>query len=195
MAAAAQQLRDRIAFEPNVPVEVSLDRDGNPTETTARDGSREYRYFLGNHQIMWVPEPVHQAIQRADAGEHAQFAITKHRAPKPWTVIHLDAQEPAAPPPAAHRPAARQTTDDRAAAAIATAETERALTEARQSATAPANLGIGIPMYTALCAAIRTAAAAETFAAQIGRPVAFETGDIRAMAATLFIHQTGGGRQ
>jgi hypothetical protein len=49
-------------------------------------------------------------------------------------------------------------------------------------------------MYTALCAAIRTAAAAEDFARQIGRAVAFETADVRAIAATLFIHAEGASR-
>jgi hypothetical protein len=49
-------------------------------------------------------------------------------------------------------------------------------------------------MYSALCAAIRCAQAAERFAAETGRAIAFETGDIRAIAATLFIHATGGGR-
>ena len=49
-------------------------------------------------------------------------------------------------------------------------------------------------MYTALCAAIRCAHAAEQFAQHIGRPLALESGDIRAMAATLFIHATGGNR-
>lgn len=49
-------------------------------------------------------------------------------------------------------------------------------------------------LYSALCAAIKVAQAAEQFGQQIGRSVAFETSDIRAMAATLFIHATGGSR-
>ncbi len=181
MAAAAQQLRDRITFDMNQPIEITLDRDGNPTESTARDGSPEYRYFLNGHRIMWVPEAVHEAIQRANGGDMASFAITKHRSPKPWTVIHLDAQEPgygysneAAPPqapPIPQQPAARPTPTP-----------------------APQDAADSSPMYTALCAAIRTAAAAEKFAASIGRPLAFETSDVRAIAATLYIHSTGGGR-
>lgn len=183
MATPAQTLRDRITFTINQPVEIQLDRDGNPTASTARDGSEEYRYFLAQHRIMWVPAEVHAAIQRADGGDSACFALTKHRAPKPWTVIQLEADEPQqpaarpapAPAPQPPTPAARRAPDMPAQRHINEPESDNG------------------PLYTALCAAIRTAAAAERFGASIGRPVAFETGDIRAMAATLFIHQTGGG--
>jgi len=209
MASAAQQLRERIAFEMNVPVEIGLDRDGNPTETTARDGSAEYRYFLHGHKIAWLPDAVHQAIQRAQAGDSAWFALTKHRAPKPWTVIHLDAQEPAAAQPP-QQPAARPApapapaaTQERTAqgwiareapAAAPLASLPRRPLDAPQQRQLDEPGGDASPMYGALCAAIRTAAAAERFAASIGRPLAFETQDIRAIAATLFIRETGGGR-
>jgi hypothetical protein len=56
----------------------------------------------------------------------------------------------------------------------------------------PANGPMSTTLYTSLCAAIRTAAAAEEFATSIGRRVAFETADIRAMAATLYIRATEG---
>jgi len=48
---------------------------------------------------MWVPEAVHFQIQNARPDNDAVFSITKHRAPKPWTVIH-HADEPAAMQPA-----------------------------------------------------------------------------------------------
>jgi len=167
MSAAAQQLRERIGFTGNTPMEIQLEGDGNPAEQEARDGSTEYRYFLAGRRIMWVPAEVHQAIQRAQAGANAQFALTKHKAPKPWTVIHLD-DEPAAPQPAPS-PAKPQS-------------------QPRTVASEPEPT----TMYTALCAAIRIASEAEKYAQQIGRPLAFETGDIRAMAASMYIHATGG---
>jgi hypothetical protein len=146
---------------------------------------------------MWVPEAVHTTIQRAQAGDGAQFSVTKHRAPTPWKVVHIETNAPPtghgysnAPSPTPAAPPVQQQPAARPAPAPAPA---RALD-------APAQRHIGEPasdngpMYGALCAAIRTAAAAEKFAASIGRSIAFETGDIRAIAATLFIHQNGGGR-
>jgi len=103
---APQPLRDRVTFSMNVPQEITLDGTGNPTATAARDGSAEVRYFLAGHRIMWVPQAVAHAIHNANAGEDASFAITKHRAPKPWTVVHLE-DEPAAahePPPPVSQP-------------------------------------------------------------------------------------------
>jgi YD repeat-containing protein len=198
MAAAAQPLRERVMFDMNVPVEIALDRDGNPTESTARDGSAEYRYFLFGHRIMWVPEAVHTTIQRAQAGDGAQFSVTKHRAPTPWKVVHIETNAPPtghgysnAPSPTPAAPPVQQ--QQQPAAAPPAAAPRPALdAPAQRHIDEPAS--DNGPMYGALCAAIRTAAAAEKFAASIGRSIAFETGDIRAIAATLYIHATGGGR-
>jgi hypothetical protein len=127
------------------------------------------------NKIMWVPTEVHEAIERANAGWPATFEITKHK--NGWLTVHV-AEEPA-PPPAA-RPAPR------AAGPLNTAQ--------QQIPHMPGEAPYSASMYTALCAAIRCAQEAEKFAREIGRAVAFETGDIRAIAATLFIHATGGGR-
>jgi len=194
MSSAAQPLRDRISFGTNQPTEIQLERGGSPSESTARDGSSEYRYFLAHHQIMWVPEDVHQAIQRDQAGPDGQFAVTKHRAPKPWTVIHLDATEPAAgwtapdQQPAPPAPPARP-----APAPVAAPRPRQEPTPAQpQQQSLPAEQPFSTSMYSSLCAAIKTAQAAEEYGQHIGRPVAFDTSDIRAIAATLFIHATGG---
>jgi hypothetical protein len=172
----------------NVPTEVKLDADGNPGEQNGQYGM-EWRYMLDQRRIMWVPPEVHAAIQRAQGGDWATYAITKHKAPEPWTVVHIT-DEPAAQwqapdqhpaprpqPPAAPRP--RQ---------------EASAGQPQQGAT-PSEQPYSTHMHTALCAAIRVATAAEDFAKQqLGRAIAFETADIRALAATLFIHATGGGR-
>jgi hypothetical protein len=138
--------------------------------------------MLQGHRIMWVPDQVHRDIERAVAGQlSATLEITKAKA-GPWLVVHIvDEPQPA---PAA-RPAPRGV-PARAAGPLATQQ--------EQLAHMPGEQPYSASMYTALCAAIRTAAAAEVFAREIGRAVAFETGDIRAIAATLFIHATGGSR-
>ena len=197
MAAAAQTLRERISFKQDVPVEVQLDGDGNPTETTARDGSQEYRYFLTGHQIMWVPAEVHAHL--TGMSPNALVVITKHKAPKTWTTVQIE-DEPQDAAPAA--PAHRESTDDRVARAVANvprpqpqpAQRGPINTSQQQLPQLPGEEPYTASMYTALCAALRCAQAAEQYGQQIGRSVAFQTADVRAMAATLFIHSTGGGR-
>jgi hypothetical protein len=186
MAATATTLRDRVTFRQNEKQSVTADGPG-----TAQQGNNgtEYRYMLDGHRIMWVPEDVHRAIEAAaqqtagngGSGWPIALEITK-RKDAPWEVVHLvDEPRPAlgygkpsptsarpatAPPPAKPAPRPAPPTGD----------------------AQPYNAG----MYTALCAAIRTAAAAEEFARSIGRAIAFETADVRAIAATLFIQGTKG---
>jgi hypothetical protein len=149
----------------------------------------EYRYMLEGHAIMWVPEEAHRAIVRTGAAFPLAVEITKHR--NGWEVVHL-VDEPAAAngygqaSPTSARPAQPQPAARPARGPLDTAQQQLPHTPGEQPYSAS--------MYTALCAAIRTAAGAEKFAQEIGRPVAFDTADIRAIAATLFIHATEGSR-
>ena len=184
-AATPQQLRTRITYRQDQTQTVTVEGPG-----FEQPGVRgmEYRYMLAGHGIMWVPPAVHAAIQGAAAGRYpADFEITKRRNDT-WETVHV-VDESATPQPAT-RPAP-------AGGNGWPAQSESAPPPAPRTApTAAPPAATGEPynasMYTALCAAIRTAAAVETFARQIGRAVAFETGDIRAIAATLFIHAEGG---
>lgn len=88
-------LREKVSFRKGTPLEVTIQEGGNPTESQSFTGELQYRYFLQGHKIMFVPESVHQDIQRARASYDATFAVTKHTE-KPWTVVHLD-DEPAPP--------------------------------------------------------------------------------------------------
>jgi hypothetical protein len=205
-AANAANLRERVTFRQHQTVTATLDGPG--VEQAGREGP-EYRYMLDGHRIMWVPPAVHEQIWRALGSNREQaypatFEITKTKPGNPWLVVHVADEGPDAngygaasptqqrgnlnqpPPPAAMEPAA-------AAARPAPTPAPRA---AIASAQAPLpdtdHTPYSASMYTALCAAIRTAQAAEKFGAEIGRPVAFETSDIRTIAATLFIHATGG---
>jgi len=188
-AAATNNLRERISFRQDVPQEVTLEGNGTPTPQDGRDGITEFRYFLQGRKIMWVSAEAHARIAQAQAGADATFSLTKHKAPKQWSVIHLE-DEPAgwtapdqqpAPPPA--RPQAAPPPRPR----------QEASAGQPQQAAMPAETPYSTHMYTALCAALRVAAAAEDFARQqLNRAVAFDTADVRAIAATLFIHATGG---
>jgi hypothetical protein len=194
--AQPQQLRERISFRQGTPQEVTLEGDGNATHCAGQNGP-EVRYFLQGHRIMWVPLEVGDLMTRAAAGQDATFAITKHKAPQPWTVIHLE-DEPAAAqgngwPGPEQQPAPRPAAAPRQQSAPRPRQEPTA--GAPQQGTLPGEQPYSTQMYTALCAAIRVAAAAEDFAQkQVGRAVAFQTADVRAIAATLFIHATGGGR-
>jgi hypothetical protein len=179
------QPRQRITFRQGVTQQVTIETEGVLQPGIAGD---EYRYTASNHRIMWVPPEVHHAIQASGADLPATYEITKGKSG--WLTVHL-ADEPPAPQPIASAPR-------RAPTPAAAAPREP---QPRDLPAAPPKLpGLqdeqpySASMYTSLCAAIRVAAAAEEFARSIGRAIAFETGDVRAIAATLFIHATQGSR-
>ena len=184
--AAPRQLRERVSYEPNLPQTVTLESAG--VEQAGRDGTPEFRYMLEGGRIMWVAEEAHRAIQRATQADPQSncFTITKRKSGKnaaTWEVIQHADEPPAYTPPASQ--------PSPAAARPAPQPATPANTSTRQGGLPDAT---GEPysttLYSCLCAAIRDAAEAEKFAQQIGRPLGFDTGDIRAMAATLFIHAT-----
>jgi len=193
MAAAATTLRDRVTFRQNEKQSVTADGPG-----IAQQGNNgtEYRYMLDGHRIMWVPEDVHRAIEAAaqqtaragGSGWPIAVEITK-RKEGPWEVVHLvDEPGPALGYGKASPTSARPTPAPPPKPARPTAPASWPAAQVPP----PAEQPYSASMYTALCAAIRTAAAAEEFARQIGRAIAFETADVRAIAATLFIHAEGG---
>jgi hypothetical protein len=171
--------RQRISFTKDRPVDITLDETGKPTPSTNREGEPEFQYFLTEDRIMWVPPAVHDAIQRAQAGEHASFALTKHTT-KPWSVVHLEDE-----PPAAQTPTHTAVVSRPRAAQTPTQSQPEMQSDAMNGSQA---------LYACLCAAIRTAHAAEAFALKIGRPLVFQAADISAMGHTLYIQHNGGGR-
>lgn len=190
MAAAAaantSNLRERIPFTFNLPYEVTLESSG--IEQEGRNGL-EFRYFAEGRQIMWIPPEAHALIMRATGGEPIgeTFTITRKKTGRDsatWEVAHHDEGPPLTPPEVAYAPPP-------------TPRQQKGASPLAPPASPPApdvaNGPMSSTLYTALCAAIRTAAAAEKFAAAIGRQVAFDTADIRAMAATLYINATAGG--
>jgi hypothetical protein len=98
MAAAADTtLRQRLSFDANVPQIVTVLAKGTE-QANSRDGSPEWRYFLADHKIMWIPESAHLAMLNAHAPLPATFELTKVKRGKDaatWDVVHI-ADEPAA---------------------------------------------------------------------------------------------------
>lgn len=198
MAAAANSApkRDRVSFRDNVAVIVTL--ESGPAEQPSRNGEVEYRYFLSQDRIMWLPYDAHQALEHIGATEGSSVRITRHDDAQ-WSVEYVTRESPGAA-------ALRNTTTAPASRPPVSAPRPHAVTQRREPATAasigapaqqqlpamPGEEPFSTSMYTCMCAAVRVAANVEAFAQQIGRPLAFETSDIRAMATTLFINQAGG---
>jgi predicted glycosyl hydrolase (DUF1957 family) len=191
---SGNRMKEKFAF--NVPTLVTLDSEG--TEQPNGEGQPEFRYFLADHKIMWVPPEVHGAILDLRATEGDTVVITRHRdgRDQAWEVqpytressaaaaIRNTATAPASRAPLASQPRRSRNEPNTAAGLPAPAQ--------QQLPGAPEEQPYSASLYTCMCAAIRVAAEAEKFAQSIGRPLAFETSDIRAMAASLFIHQQGG---
>jgi pyruvate/2-oxoglutarate dehydrogenase complex dihydrolipoamide acyltransferase (E2) component len=185
MASATQQLRERVTFETNTPREITIDGHGTPTETESQYDGTQFRYFLDGHQICWVPPAVHLLMRKANAGMDATFAITKHRAPKPWTVVHLEdgadtAREPE-PQPAKKAPTAAPAAAPQQPAATTTPALEPLSKQAAE-------------MLACLQDAIRVASRAQQFAREHAHPLNFSTENVRSLAASLFIRAEKAGR-
>jgi hypothetical protein len=198
-------LRERIKFELNRPIEVTIEGEG--VEQAGTYGI-EYRYMLADRKIMWVQPDAHYAIDRIhQSGTTWPFTVEichrkDGRKAATWEVVHLEdePQQPAARPrPASQQPAARpEPTPAMPAASRALPLSNGPANGDPPAASQPdprvaTEVG-NVDLYTCMCAAIRVAAAAEKFAAQIGRSLAFETADIRAMAASLYIENRGARR-
>lgn len=187
-ASAAQPLRDRVAFSKDKPVEITLDDDGRPTDATARDGSTEYRYFLAGHRIAYLPEAVHEAIQRAHAGNDATFCLTKHTT-KPWSVVHLEDEPRHDAPTPVSQPRTAQPHDQPHEERTSQGWVARGQPPTPAAQEQPQLPAAATNYYTSLCAAIHTVKLAEKYGQQIGRPIAFGCEDVRTIATAIFIQE------
>lgn len=169
--------RDKVEFSFNVPQSITIASPGElqPGTGAGTDRAPEFRYFLGDNRIMWVPEHIHLAIEDS-AAETDHYEITRSKPngkPATWRIqpVATAANLRPQPAPAPTQPSARRQT-------IITQPAEQPLTAADQLAGAWAS-------------AIDVAIEAAEYAKRKGLLLAFTAGDIRAMAATLHI----GGRQ
>ena len=195
-------MRTKVTFPPNIPTQVILDGPGELQRSAS--GADEYRYFLGDDQIMWVPPEVHQQIESAQASEGDMLTIERvkrGKAAATWTVEHHQEEPTAA------------NLRNTATAPSSRAPSPQQRTAAARPQPTPANGGGGYsatdqPAQTAelpltasdrlagaLAAAIDAAAEATTYAQRRNLQLAWTAADIRAMAATLYIdHRNGGNR-
>lgn len=197
-------MRQKVEFSANVPTQVIL--DGIGFEQAGKNGP-EYRYFLEDDKIMWVPPAVHAELTAAGVNTGSLVQITKikeGKAAATWRVeIPRQARNygygqasPTNPPPADDferrpnqgwvnrgpaQPPAGPRTQPQPAAALASG------TPAYEMDLSPVDR-----MAAALADAITLWAEAMQRAAEAGIDARPNAEDIRATAATLFI--AGGAR-
>jgi hypothetical protein len=175
-------MREKVKFSEGKPVMVKLDfNDG--TACASRDGGQQYQYTLDDDiRIMYVDPAIRNYILSEGCMAGDVVEITKHGADaRAWEVRKAlrSVQGAAAFPPAA---AAQQP------------RTQQAQPAAQQQAAAQPAAPISsrtLEMVAALIGAIDAAAEAERYAARQGMPLKFDRGDIRAIAATLYIGKDG----
>lgn len=204
-------MREKLTFEPNVPVVATLEYDdGKVVEGRFGD---QYQYFLAGERILYADPDLRERIKRSGAKTGDTIAICK-RATRSgnkrrvnWEVV-LQAEEPYGASdedlPAQMWPHQRGDTAhaDRGPRPVATAARQAAprssgvdvhASASAQTAPRQASLpDVAAADYTAaLRAAIEAARAAEAYAHAHGYPLRFASAEIQAMAATIFIRTKG----
>lgn len=188
-------LRQKVTFAANVATIIELEDDGKETE--GKWGT-QYQYFLAGNQIMWVEPDLRAAIWQCGARAGNQVSITKREIKEgrtkrvQWEVQRVIEQaprntggnSPAKPGPTQAAPAESQPSAD---------PFERFSDKPRPKPEAPLEADqLDIPtiegeQLRALKAAIRIALHAQAYAKQVGLPIMFNAGDVRAMATTMAI--------
>lgn len=162
--------RERLSFRLNQPQLIELEdaQFQGDEQASHSTGEIEHRYWLTEHRICWVPSNVHDAIQQHNGSgnstqQRGRYVVTR-RKDRPWDVRPVTDPTLTVPAPPQAKPA-------------------------QQQPAAPQAKPLAQPslMGAALCRALDAAIEAERYAASLGRPLSFDTQDIRAIAATLYI--------
>jgi hypothetical protein len=184
------QLREKVTFDPNVPVPVTLEFDRGKEVNSARGGS-QFQYFLADEKIMYVDPEVAEKIAAsgAKAGDTLEICRRTRRIGQQtrteWEVVHLlDEPDYAHHEKAATQAPTRQA--PRSAPAPAAQPAKAAPPPTPASRTTPRTAQA---MAAAFYAAIEAAEEAESYAAQRGRKLQLDTDAIKSLAVTIFIQE------
>jgi hypothetical protein len=173
-------MREKVKFTEGQPVVVILDfNDG--TECKSRDGSLQYQYVTDSDaRIMFVDPPIRNYIlsEGAKAGDAVEI-VKCGQDPRAWAVTKLTSDGRLAPKLATQPERTQRTQQGQAPAAAQPAQPAAPISSRT------------VEMVAALIGAIDAAAEAERYAARQGMPLKFDRGDIRAIAATLYIGKDG----
>jgi hypothetical protein len=198
--------REKVQFAPNLPTIIELEGPG--TLQQSANGAEEYRYFLQDERITWVPPAVHAQIV-ASGADHpgATFRVTKHqakaRAPITWEVERVSTARgngySSAPAPQAPPVDHFERTPGQGWTARTAPQQQPAQAQQRQQPQPAAQLAHDAPEFPTtpadrMAAALRDAIDLIRGAAHYEPSIAWTSSDVRAIAATLFIGVERGGR-
>lgn len=174
-----------LQWQANEPVQVQL-KFQSGKHVAGRFGE-QVMFSLMDGNIMYVPLIVEKHIQALQIRRGQPVEICKHQedGKTEWKVRRIEAKPaPSEPNPAQPKPAVRAETNGKPQAAAELLEQTDSLDSAVESY-AERNL------EQALRISLMAAKKAEEYGASIGKPVQFDTADIRLMANTMLINGRG----
>jgi hypothetical protein len=175
--------REKVTFDPNVPVTVTLEFDGGK-QVQGRYGP-QFLYWLDGQRSMFVDANVHEQIKASGAAAGDTLEITRRKTGRTeeWEVVHIvDEPQATAPPPATRRQSSP-------APAAAAAPAPR---PAQQPAPAPITRAT-TDLTAAFCQAIDALTEAREYGRRAGLDLRWDTGDVRAVAISIYIDKCKGG--
>jgi hypothetical protein len=176
--------REKVTFDPNVPVTVTLEFDGGK-QVQGRYGP-QFLYWLDGQRSMFVDANVHEQIRAtgAVAGDTLEITRRKKGRADEWEVVHIldEPGQAAAPPPP---PQTRRPSSPVPAAATAPRPTQ-------QPAPAPITRAT-TDLTAAFCQAIDALTEAREYGRRAGLDLRWDTGDVRAVAISIYIDKCKGG--
>jgi hypothetical protein len=208
--------REKVEYSPNLPTIIELDGPG--TQQASQSGAEEWRYFLRDERITWVPPAVHQQIVATGADyPGGTYRVTKHqakaRAPITWEVERVDQpttagySNAASPTTETHydertpqgwtrregpRPTPQPQSAPRSQAPPPAAPQRQPQPAAQLADTAPE---LPITAADRMAQALKDAIDLWRGASNYAPELHYDAGDVRALAATLFIDGHKGARQ
>ncbi len=184
-----QSLREKIAFQANLPTLLTLDHpDGQPC--AGRFGEQYMYTFDGGTKIAWLDPEVRNAILATGAGQGDQIFVTRNETRDgnkkrvTWNAERVE-EEPRAQPAPTPKPPATCTRPG--------PDAPRPTAPAPQASSG--NSAARAALADALAIAIDVAAEAEQLASRKGLAVRFAAEDIRALALTVYIGSSRGERR
>lgn len=179
--------RQKIEWEPNIPVTVTLEFDGGK-EVAGRQGP-QYLYWVDGQRSMFLDPAPHDMIQQtgAKAGDTLEITKTLHGRKVDWEVVHV-CDEPAPPADEHTRTTSQPMSQPRRSTAtrpLPPTSPQPRNTPAPQIAQpiTPATCN----MLSALCSAIDALAEAATYAERKGIKMHVDAEMIRRTATTIYI--------
>jgi hypothetical protein len=182
--------RQKIEFEPNIPVSMTLEFDGGKP-VAARNGT-QYLYWVDGQRSMFMDEEPHQMIQAtgAKAGDTLEICKTLQGRKVGWEVVHV-VDEPA--PPADEHSRTTSQPMSRKASTPTRPDPQPARPAAASQPAPQVITATTAALTSAFCVAIDALTEAREYARRKGLEMPITADAIRAVAISVFIDKCKGG--